>query len=305
MNNELTGIERQLVLQYLMDGNVPVTVTEILPQPSEEDEKGKVKSIAGVFPVAVRRDQMEVLDQGIILLKNPAETVKSFDGKNVKVQFYFNKLGLYFETQMKSVRSGDLALVIPSVIKKVEERVKKSSGAFNAVIYYEGEGQNDIKCGFLDDYPAFVTPKWSDVPEEEQVTAKRYLENAVMHSKTVGKSIGNGLFLLSVCRYLAQKTEKEENSIQDRKNPPDIIYIDSERIVFAGLDKNNIFTDSGEYALILGFPIANGPIKERTVYITAHVDSIFTDDDKTKYCAVCDYKSIKEEDQRFLEDKKV
>ncbi|MBQ6057255.1 MAG: hypothetical protein IJL34_06260 [Treponema sp.] len=304
MNNELTGIERQLVLQYLMDGNVPVTVTEILPVPSEE-EKGKIKSIAGVFPVAVRHDQMEVLDQGIILLKNPAETVKSFDGKNVKVQFYFNKLGLYFETQMKSVRSGDLALVIPAVIKKVEERVKKSSDSFNAVIYWEGQGSNDIKCGLLDDYPTFVTPKWSDVPEEDQVTAKRYLENAVMHSKTVGKSIGNGLFLLSVCRFLAQKNESQESSIQDRKNPPDIIYIDSERIVFAGPARNNIFTESGEYALILGFPIASGPIKERTVYITARADSIFTDDDNTKYCAVCDYKSIKEEDQSFLEDKRV
>ena len=112
--NELTGIERQLVLQYLVDGNVPVTVTEV--KTAVEDNE-KIKSLtSGVFPVALPGEQMTVLDQGIILLQNPPEAVKTFDGKKVKVQFYFNKLGLYFETEIKKIKSGALAIVIPALI---------------------------------------------------------------------------------------------------------------------------------------------------------------------------------------------
>ena len=40
--NELTGIERQLVLQYLVDGNVPVTVTEVKTAVEDND---KIKSV--------------------------------------------------------------------------------------------------------------------------------------------------------------------------------------------------------------------------------------------------------------------
>ena len=75
--NELTGIERQLVLQYLVDGNVPVTVTEV--KTAVEDNE-KIKSLtSGVFPVALPGEQMTVLDQGIILLQNPPEAVKTFE----------------------------------------------------------------------------------------------------------------------------------------------------------------------------------------------------------------------------------
>ena len=91
--NELTGIERQVVLQYLVDGNVPVTVTEV--KTAVEDNE-KIKSLtSGVFPVALPGEQMTVLDQGIILLQNPPEAVKTFDGKKVKVYFYYSKRMIY------------------------------------------------------------------------------------------------------------------------------------------------------------------------------------------------------------------
>ena len=94
-SSQLTGIERQLVLQYLMDANVPVTLTEEIELGQEkaaENEKSenghRIRTVAsGVFPVALPGEQITVLDQGIILLKNPPESVKVFDGKKVRVQF--------------------------------------------------------------------------------------------------------------------------------------------------------------------------------------------------------------------------
>lgn len=314
-NSELTGIERQLVLQYLIDGNVPVTVTEIQSSDNgtnfkdnteQTEPKKNIKNISwGVFPVALHGEQLTVLSQGIILLKNPPEAVKNFDGKEVRVQFYFNKLGLFFITKMKSIKSG-LALVIPEKIKKIEEEPEKESGNFSATLFYESgkkTGELNIKCGFITEYKLFVQPKWSDIKEEYQTKAKKYLEKAVMTSRSIGNSIGNGLHLINVSKYLSQEQLNEETSIEGRKTPPAIIYIDHEKIVFAG-KKENITLEIGlEYAIKLGFPIVNSPIKERTVYLTFVVENIFENDETTKACAICKYTSIKEEDVRYLHDK--
>lgn len=307
--NELTGIERQLVLQYLMDGNVPVTVTEEVEAPavlSENDEKEEKKIkplLTGVFPVALKAEQMTVLDQGIILLQNPPESVKTFDGKMVRVQFYFNKLGLYFVTKMKSVKSG-LALAIPGIIRKVEDTTPKKRGNFTALLYYGKDSKSsEIKCDFLENYPLFVTPKWSDVEEEYQVTAKNYLESFVMHCRSAGQAIGNGLHLITVCRYLSEPSDKQSHSIQNRKTLPQIIYIDEKRIVFAINEESISLKENCEYGVVLGFPIPNGPIKERTIYTDFIVDNLFKDNEEKKVCAVCHYSTIKEEDVRYLEDK--
>ncbi len=312
MANELTGIERKLVLQYLMDANVPVTLTEENQEEKDnrtENQETKknpeIRSVAsGIFPVALPGEQMTVLDQGIILLQNPPESIKAFDGKKVRVQFYFNRLGLYFITDVKSVKSG-LALVIPSTINKIEEKEKKQSPTFTALLYYSPEESGALKCSFLQDYPVFVSPKWSDVPEENQLKAKSYLEKFVMECRSDGKSIGNGLFLISVVRYLASNIQKTNQSIEGRKENPFIIYLDEQRIVFAGNADDIIIQTGCEYSIVLGFPIFSGPIKERTIYSNFRAENVFFDEENKKYCAICSFTNIKEEDARYIEDKKL
>ena len=76
-------------------------------------------------------------------------------------------------------------------------------------------------------------------------------------------------------------------------------------MVTAEAKKENIIVNKDEeYSVVLGFPISKGPIKERTVYAVFTVENIFEDDLNQKCCAVCRYKNIKEEDVRYLEDKK-
>ncbi len=308
MANELTGIERKLVLQYLMDANVPVTLTEEKESGTENQdfrEEPEIRSVAsGIFPVALPGKQMTVLDQGIILLQNPPESIKAFDGKKVRVQFYFNRLGLYFITDVKSVKSG-LALVIPSCINKIEEKEKKHSPSLTALLYYSSNESGALKCSFLQDYELFVSPKWSDVPEEVQFKAKSYLEKFVMECRSDGKSIGNGLFLISVVRYLATPSQKTNLAIEGRKENPFVIYLDEQRIVFAGNVDDIIIQGGCDYSVVLGFPIFSGPIKERTIYSNFKADNVFFDEENKKYCAVCSFTNIKEEDARYIEDKKM
>ena len=91
----LTGIERELVLQYLIDGNVPVTLTPIEDQNSENSEI--IKSLTSqIFPVAIKGEHLTVQKDGVILLENAPDSVTKFANKTVKVEFYFNRVGLFF-----------------------------------------------------------------------------------------------------------------------------------------------------------------------------------------------------------------
>ena len=118
--SKLTGIERELVLQYLIDGNVPVTVTPIDEDESDGDDEKVKPATAALFPIAIKAEQLKVLEQGIILLTNPPQNVRDFIDKKVRVEFYFNRLGLYFETKIKQIKAG-LALVIPSSINRIQD----------------------------------------------------------------------------------------------------------------------------------------------------------------------------------------
>ena len=107
-NDKLSGIERQLVLQYLMDGNVPVTLT---PVNLEEKKSEKIHSISSqIFPVALRAENIKVTGSGKIYLENPPQSVIGFENKEVKVEFYFNRVGLFFIETIKKDRRTEWRL---------------------------------------------------------------------------------------------------------------------------------------------------------------------------------------------------
>ncbi|MBB5225608.1 hypothetical protein DYE50_06910 [Treponema ruminis] len=266
--SELTGIERQLVLEYLMDGNAPVTLTLIKEESSAPSDSAPISAI---FPVALRAEQLKVLNQGIILLKNVPESASVFLGQTVKVQFYFNKLALYFVTKVQRVSAG-FALVIPSVISKVPDKKSQEKSGFAVVLFYKNgskSGQKiDIHCDFDERFPLFVRSDFKKI----------------------------------VDRYLSEKKSEQVESIADRIHAPKVIYLDSRRIVFAAKKTDMSLTQGCEYALLLRFPIA-GPIKERKVYLTCIVDEMFENYECNRLCACAKFSSIREEDERFLSDK--
>jgi len=299
-SSSLTGIERELVLQYLIDGNVPVTVTPIEEEKNEDD---KIKpTLSTVFPIAIKGEQMKVLEQGIILLTNPPKSMQNFQTKKVRVEFYFNRLGLFFITELKEVKSG-LALVIPSSISRIQEIEKERPLDFHANLFYSCNNKTDvhIECYPLEGYSLFSKPIWADVPEEIQGKTKAYLEKFIKHARKQGTA-GNGLQLIPVCRYLAEARVKMQ-TVKDRMDPLDIIYADYERIVFASKKENMKLETSSEYALEMTFPLETPVVKSRKLFVTCMVEAIYENDEETFETAVCRYTSIKEEDIRFLYEK--
>lgn len=258
--NALTGIERKLVIDYLIQNDVPLTLSEV----ADSSEN------AVPFPVAFRGEETKVLEQGIIILQN-APNASQFDGKIVKIQFYFNKLALYFETKAQASSAG-IALVIPETIFKVEEKQKKAKTGFSVTIFYETSSQKgqktDIECDFDERFPLFT-----------QADSESCIE-----------------------RFLREKLPEEAESIDGRFHAPKVIFADSRNIVFAAKKSDMCLSLGSEYALMLCFPIA-GPIKERKVYLSCVVEHMFESYECDRLCALANFSSIREEDERFLCDK--
>jgi hypothetical protein len=301
-NKELTGIERQLVLQYLVDGNVPVTVTPF--EKDELPESNKIQPLSSaVFPVALKADQITVLDQGIILLKNPPQSVQRFEGRQVKVEFYFNRVGLYFVTEIKSIKAG-LALVIPASIQRIQDTAVKHTYDFSAVFYYSCGNKStvNLECVPGERYELFSRPVWSSIALEEQQTAKKYLEQFVAEAKKEKKA-GNGIQLIPICRYLTEGNNKRIEAVQGRVKPFDILFVDHERIVLGCENKKCPLSAGAEYALKMSFFLGDGPVASRDVYITCAAEKIYTAEGSDCVCIDCVYTTIQEEDVRFLYEK--
>lgn len=311
---DLTGIERELVLQYLIDGNVPVTVT--LFEGAKDDEPETTLPV--VFPVALKSEQLVVLDKGIILLKNPPASVKKFSGKKVKVEFYFNRLGLYFITEMRETKNS-LALVIPAAIKRVsdDEPVSKNYD-FTAVLYYSCQNKTNvnIECVPTDGFSLFTRPVWSSIATENQSEAKKYLEGFVADAHKE-KHNDVGIHLIPICKYIVENENKKFESLADRTKPLSILFVDHERLVLACDTGKMPLVLYEEYGAKMSFRIGTGPIATRDIFVTCCVKKIYTSmgttdtttaTDKTsgngvRAVADCGFTSIQEEDMRFLYEK--
>ncbi|MBR1404503.1 MAG: hypothetical protein IJ558_10020 [Treponema sp.] len=274
--NELNGIKRQLIIRYLAENSgqgvgkkdFSMTVT-----PVEKKE-------AAVFPAALKREQMTILEQGIILVKNPSATLAAFIGSSVRVQFYFNKLGLYFITEVTSSSSG-VALFIPETLYRVSDTKSTKKNGFSVLVYYETgtavsasdkkEPKINAECFFDDDFALFERVDWNEV-------VQKYLAN----------------------EQLVQN--KNAESVENRAHAPTVIYLDAERIVFAAKKSDMMLKSECEYALALRFPLP-GPLKERRVFTTCFVEDVSESYDRTRLCANARFTSLKEEDERFLSEK--
>lgn len=317
----LTVIERELVLQYLKDANVPVTITALRSCSSSTDAEDA--SPSAVFPVAARGTEGE---QNVIELQNPPQQVKDFAGKEVRVEFYFNKMGLAFTSRLSpSKEDSPLRLALPESVYRIQERVPTKDTAFTCNIYYScsNNAKVNFQCISEKEYALFCTPVWKDIAVERQYLAKTYLERFVKAARANG-AYNNGLFLIPICRYLTD-SNKHLSSIEGRIEPFTALYVDSERLVFgwspAVFPKrpsslpDGIFPVSTQAAGEIPFPLTAGAeyavklsvalhgVLRREIYATCALSSLYRGDDALRVCADCLFTSLKEEDRRYLKEK--
>lgn len=301
-NNKLSGIERELVLQYLIDGNVPVTLTPI--DETLEDNKETIKSLTSqIFPVAIKGENIQVSKEGVINLENPPQSVVNFANKNVKVEFYFNRVGLFFISKVAETNDG-LTLSIPKEIDRILDVVDEKQYDFSALIYFECKTKKDIQlnCFPCEDIELFTRPAWKIIPLENQKSAKELLEVFVAQAK-IEKNAGNGLLLIPVCKYLTEKHAEIMEAMENRSKPLNVLFVDHERIVLGMNSKLCTFFAGDEYGIKLSFAIKGGPILSRDIFVTGVVNKIYRSADGESSCVDIVYTTMQEEDMRFLYEK--
>jgi len=300
--NKLSGIERELVLQYLIDGNVPVTLTPI--DETVEENTEAIKSLTSqIFPVAIKGEHIQVSKDGVINLENPPQSVVNFANKNVKVEFYFNRVGLFFVSKVSESKDG-LTLSIPQEIDRILDVVDEKQYDFSALIYFECKTKKDLQynCIPQDDVELFTRPAWKIIPLENQKAAKELLETFVAEAK-IEKNAGNGLLLIPVCKYLTEKHIETMEAMENRAKPFSVLFVDHERMVIGMSSKLCTFFAGNEYGIKLSFAIKAGPILSRDIYVTGIVNKIYRSADGESSCVDLTYTTMQEEDLRFLYEK--
>lgn len=300
-SNDLTGIERRMALQYLADANVPVTVTAARSGGAKESGKDK-PPVAAVFPVALKPGQISVVGDSAVRLKNPPQSVRAFAGRRVRVEFYFNHVGLCFETDMGQ-DSGELSFSVPQSIRRIPIETPSRDYDFSADIYYScsGKEQVNFSCVPREGYELFVRPAWKSIPLENQREAKSYLEKFVAEAKA-GKNAGTGVQLIPICHWLTDESLSRERA-SGRVNPFTALYVDHERLTLGCADERFPLAAGAEYAVKLSFARREGPVPKREMFGTCRVSSIMRSDDASRVCADCVYTSLQEEDRRCLYEK--
>lgn len=299
----LSGIERELVLQYLMDGNVPVTLTPVNEEKSNKDNESVHSLASQIFPVALKPEHMKVQKNGKIHLENPPQSVVGFAGKTVRVEFYFNRVGLYFSSVVDKDKKG-LYILVPESLDRIKDVEEKTDYDFSAVLFFECNNKKDINtiCVPWEHEVLFSRPVWKSIPLENQKKAKEYLEQFVEKAK-VKKNAGNGIQLIPVCNFLTYDGGQKMQAVENRVMPLNILYVDHERMVCGSVNENDTYETGHEYGLKLRFSIKNSPILSRDIFVTCVVNNVYTDEDGKRKCIDFVYTTLQEEDLRYLYEK--
>ena len=299
----LSGIERTLVVQYLTDGNVPVTLTPVEETLNSDEVIHSLTS--QIFPVAIKGEQVQVSHKGEIVLENPPQAIRRFANKNVRVEFYFNRVGLYFISKVfENDENENLSISIPPVIERIIDTTEEKNYDFTALIYFDCKTKKElnIHCVPHEEIELFVRPAWKIIPLENQKAAKNLLETFVEEAK-VENNAGNGIQLIPVCKYLTEPKAEHLEAMQDRPEEPSILYVDHERLLLGMTSKACTFFKSEEYGIKLIFSIKKGPILTRDIFVTGIVNKIYRSSDGKLSCVDFKYTTMQEEDLRFLYEK--
>lgn len=154
MNNVLSGIERDLVVSYLCDCNVPFTL--IPQQPADR-----------IFSFTTGQGGVKILPEGIILFTEAWGLPQQLIGQQVTLRFYFKKLGLSFSSLVSCTKSGAMALVVPREILRLPDVEENATTGFSCNIFLgEAFSGVQISCSLREGYPLFLPQVWQLLPKK-------------------------------------------------------------------------------------------------------------------------------------------
>lgn len=284
---------------------------------SFEDESGKKDT----FSSLTEKTDSKLLQRNLLRIKgyeSSIEKVKNlaFSSKKVSVNFYFNRLGLYFSSRIL-FSENSFCIMLPEEFFTISETQKSPEQEIYCVLFYETGNEAlkknclEIKCTSLSGFNILKKPSFTDLEREGNIEGsiidkkvKNWIREVILSIKEDSESrinVSDGLFLIPIGRYLIEEKKTEVGQIEGRAKNPGIIFIDDKRIVFAGEKDDMVLVEGKNYKIKIFFPLA-GPIKARIVEVNCFVSVVFENYEKTRLCANAEISSLREEDRRFLSE---
>ncbi len=153
MNDVLSGIERDLVISYLCDCNVPFSLLQ-----NQTPDR--------IFSFVTGQGGVRILPEGIILFSDAEVLPQEIIGTQVTLRFYFKKLGLSFSSLVSCTKSGALALVVPREILRIADLEENAGTGFSCNVFLgEAFSGQRLVCSLRDGYPLFMPWMWRCLPE--------------------------------------------------------------------------------------------------------------------------------------------
>lgn len=153
MNDVLSGIERDLVVSYLCDCNVPFS---LIPNHSADR----------IFSFITGQKGVKILPEGIILFTDSMALPQDLIGTQVHLRFYFKKLGLSFSSLVSCTKSGAIALVVPREILRIADTEENGGNGFSCNVFLgEAFSGQQLICSLREGYPLFMPWVWRYLPE--------------------------------------------------------------------------------------------------------------------------------------------
>lgn len=153
MNDVLSGIERDLVISYLCDCNVPFSLIQ-----NQTPDR--------IFSFVTGQGGVRILPEGIILFSDAEVLPQEIIGTQVTLRFYFKKLGLSFSSLVSCTKSGALALVVPREILRIADLEENAGTRFSCNVFLgEAFSGQRLVCSLRDGYPLFMPWMWRCLPE--------------------------------------------------------------------------------------------------------------------------------------------
>ena len=292
----LTGIERQLVLDYLRSFPVQLNLVFF-------DGDGKTLLNMTVVTVPCLAEESSCNDFIAVDLSCCEQPLP--EKACVRVMFYYNQLGLFFDSELKSV-SCFSGFLVPACINRIFETKESSEKEFSAVIFY---GINKNKSDFAEcraepGYSLFSPQNWDCVPAGALAKTKLCIKKILQEASERKHPVEKGSFLIPVGMYLSNDDcDSEMEPFEGKVYPPGVIYIDQKKIVFAASSLAMRFSEFATYEVSLKIPLSP-PLIVRTIDASCVIEMLCKNDKGDRCCAVARFTNLKEEDFRFLSEKK-
>ena len=282
MASPLSGLERDAVLRYMAKKKPMLTL-----------------STDGISKL-VRNYNFN--GRSSLKLMTDENSTVDFLGKEVLVQFYYNRLGLCFKSPLsKSLQEP--CITLPEQFDRLVDKSAQAAGSAQIRLWYNDAKKSSVSmdCEPLESYTLFQKPEWNSIPQEQRVLAKKYLVEFVSESNSgAAPSIGSGLHLIPVCRYLCGGEAEGLEAVEGRAKPFSILYIDSRRVVLAKSHDSQSLELESTYRADIKIPLGTNSRFSRSIKAECTAENLYRSKTGLE-CYILRFTLLQKEDRRFLD----